>query len=312
VKRPDGSRFVLDVESGAGAFAAVAAAGGAAGGTFELDLASGALATTDLAGNALRVAAGGEARVELADSTDGAGGGAGGAGAEDGGAGGAGVARAEDVRLEPRAVLCLRRDGSGVALLRREAGEAELARARAAGEVVLQEPFGTQNPPEHGGARFSLVSAGAGGAPRAFRELVRGEPITEAEMAWLRGAAARAAEGALQADGAPGGGGGGWPALAEALASERAREAGAGGDAARWASVEARLAALAAAAPATEPPEPAVQRPPARIPPSAFRGVLFPDNPPVLRPPPPPPRTKWTRRVLHPVLIGHTASFTPY
>jgi len=28
--------------------------------------------------------------------------------------------------------------------------------------------------------------------------------------------------------------------------------------------------------------------------------------------PPPPPRTKWTRRVLHPVLIGHAASFTPY
>jgi hypothetical protein len=27
---------------------------------------------------------------------------------------------------------------------------------------------------------------------------------------------------------------------------------------------------------------------------------------------PPPPRTKWTRRVLHPVLIGHAASFTPY
>ena len=25
-------------------------------------------------------------------------------------------------------------------------------------------------------------------------------------------------------------------------------------------------------------------------------------------PPPPPPRTKWTRRVPHPVLIGHTAS----
>ena len=27
---------------------------------------------------------------------------------------------------------------------------------------------------------------------------------------------------------------------------------------------------------------------------------------------PPPPRTKWTRRVLHPVLIGHAASLTPY
>ena len=30
-----------------------------------------------------------------------------------------------------------------------------------------------------------------------------------------------------------------------------------------------------------------------------------------LRPPPPPPRTKWTRRVPHPVLIGHAASLTP-
>jgi len=28
--------------------------------------------------------------------------------------------------------------------------------------------------------------------------------------------------------------------------------------------------------------------------------------------PPPPPRTKWTRRVPHPVLIGHAASRTPY
>jgi len=28
-------------------------------------------------------------------------------------------------------------------------------------------------------------------------------------------------------------------------------------------------------------------------------------------PNPPPSRTKWTRRVLHPVLIGHAASFTP-
>ena len=32
---------------------------------------------------------------------------------------------------------------------------------------------------------------------------------------------------------------------------------------------------------------------------------------PVL-PPPPPYRTKWTRRVPHPVLIGHAASLTPY
>jgi hypothetical protein len=29
-------------------------------------------------------------------------------------------------------------------------------------------------------------------------------------------------------------------------------------------------------------------------------------------PPPPPSRTKWTRRVPHPVLIGHAASLTPY
>ena len=28
--------------------------------------------------------------------------------------------------------------------------------------------------------------------------------------------------------------------------------------------------------------------------------------------PPPAPRTKWTRRVPHPVLIGHAASLTPY
>jgi len=28
--------------------------------------------------------------------------------------------------------------------------------------------------------------------------------------------------------------------------------------------------------------------------------------------PPPPPRTNRTRRVLHPVLIGHAASLTPY
>ena len=29
-------------------------------------------------------------------------------------------------------------------------------------------------------------------------------------------------------------------------------------------------------------------------------------------PPPPPPRTKWTRRVPHPVPTGHAASLTPY
>ena len=28
--------------------------------------------------------------------------------------------------------------------------------------------------------------------------------------------------------------------------------------------------------------------------------------------PPPPPRTRWTRRVPHPVLIGHAASLIPY
>jgi hypothetical protein len=32
----------------------------------------------------------------------------------------------------------------------------------------------------------------------------------------------------------------------------------------------------------------------------------------VAQPPPPPSRTKWTRRVPHPVLIGHAASLTPY
>ena len=31
-----------------------------------------------------------------------------------------------------------------------------------------------------------------------------------------------------------------------------------------------------------------------------------------LPPPPPSSRTKWTRRVPHPVLIGHAASLTPY
>jgi hypothetical protein len=33
-------------------------------------------------------------------------------------------------------------------------------------------------------------------------------------------------------------------------------------------------------------------------------------GPPAAGPPPPPPRTKWTRRVPHPVLIGHAASTT--
>jgi hypothetical protein len=30
------------------------------------------------------------------------------------------------------------------------------------------------------------------------------------------------------------------------------------------------------------------------------------------KPPPPPPRTKWTRRVPQPVLIGHAAPLAPY
>ena len=33
---------------------------------------------------------------------------------------------------------------------------------------------------------------------------------------------------------------------------------------------------------------------------------------PACPPAPPPSRTKWTRRVPHPVLIGHAASLTPY
>jgi len=36
--------------------------------------------------------------------------------------------------------------------------------------------------------------------------------------------------------------------------------------------------------------------------------LLTPTSPP----PPSPPRTKWTRRVPYPVLIGHAASLTPY
>ena len=39
---------------------------------------------------------------------------------------------------------------------------------------------------------------------------------------------------------------------------------------------------------------------------------LAPQVPPRPPPPPPPPRTNWTRRVPHPVLIGHAASLTPY
>ena len=57
--------------------------------------------------------------------------------------------------------------------------------------------------------------------------------------------------------------------------------------------------------------------PPAFLPPTP--GTQTPRNargcPPARgrrRAPPPPPRTKWTRRVPHPVLIGHAASLTPY
>jgi len=41
----------------------------------------------------------------------------------------------------------------------------------------------------------------------------------------------------------------------------------------------------------------------------AAPGALGVDAPAVLSPPPP--RTKWTRRVPHPVLIGHAASLPP-
>ena len=50
------------------------------------------------------------------------------------------------------------------------------------------------------------------------------------------------------------------------------------------------LQAFAVASAGTEQPHPARWLPP---------------------PPTPPPRTKWTRRVPHPVLIGHAASLTP-
>ena len=43
---------------------------------------------------------------------------------------------------------------------------------------------------------------------------------------------------------------------------------------------------------------------------AARLGVEPPPFPPP--PPSPAPRTKWTRRVPHPVLIGHAASLTPY
>ena len=45
-----------------------------------------------------------------------------------------------------------------------------------------------------------------------------------------------------------------------------------------------------------------------------WRGARPPPRgaPPRPPPPPPPPRTKWTRRVPRPVLIGHAASLTLY
>jgi hypothetical protein len=42
------------------------------------------------------------------------------------------------------------------------------------------------------------------------------------------------------------------------------------------------------------------------------RPARRPGRAPAGRPPPPPFRTKWTRRVPHPVLIGHAASLTPH
>jgi hypothetical protein len=67
-------------------------------------------------------------------------------------------------------------------------------------------------------------------------------------------------------------------------------------------------------------PPPAARRPPRRcLRPGGARRVVrdgafgrracLRDSTP---PPLPPPRTKWTRRVPHPVLIGHAASLTPY
>jgi len=66
---------------------------------------------------------------------------------------------------------------------------------------------------------------------------------------------------------------------------------------------------------ATDPA--AAARPPARSAPPAPPPPPGPPAPrrappPPPRAPPPPPRTKWTRRVLHPVLIGHAASLNPY
>ena len=62
------------------------------------------------------------------------------------------------------------------------------------------------------------------------------------------------------------------------------------------------------------PPHPPPARPrrtaPSRSGASARRSPSPPSSP--SEPPPPPPRTKWTRRVPHPVLIGHAASLGRY
>jgi hypothetical protein len=43
-----------------------------------------------------------------------------------------------------------------------------------------------------------------------------------------------------------------------------------------------------------------------------FEICFWKDSMTVIDPPPAPPGTKWTRRVPHPVPIGHAASLTPY
>jgi len=71
-----------------------------------------------------------------------------------------------------------------------------------------------------------------------------------------------------------------------------------------------QVRALIGAAQALQaPPPPVPSAQPSR---QTFDGVAC--AAPLARnpPPPPPSRTKWTRRVPHPVLIGHVASFTPY
>ena len=57
------------------------------------------------------------------------------------------------------------------------------------------------------------------------------------------------------------------------------------------------------------PPPPSPMPAPRQLPPPATRALTA-DRSPLTadRSPPPPPRTKWTRRVPHPVLIGHAAS----